>query len=248
MMQRPNWHRLAVATVAAPLLVACGTRDTAARNDSAGGTVAMTDSTSVSSTTGDATGAMDSGVASFVAAVNQSEIEAGRLASTKARNGDVKDYARDMVDDHQKALNDLRDLGRKNNWTMPDSTGMTAGAGAGGTGGTNNTAGTSTGSMTGSAGTSSGSNSMLASTITQLQQSHQAAMTKLRGTTGAAFDRAYIDSQVAAHQQALDVLRQHATSLQNTELRDKITDMQKDVEDHLKRAQEIAQKLGGSKP
>lgn len=222
MKQRYPWYRVAktLAIAAAPLAAACGTRDDAPRNDSAGGTVAMTDSNAVSTTTGDAAGAMDPGMAQFVVAVNQSEIEAGRLASTKARNGDVKDYARDMVDDHQKALQELQEIGRKNSWTMPDSTGMMA-------------------------GTPSGT---LAANLTQLQQSHQAAMTTLRGATGAAFDRAYIDGQVAAHQQALEVLRQHATSLQNTELRDKITDIQKDVEDHLKRAQEIAQKLGPATP
>lgn len=226
MMQRRLWYCVALAAVGAPLFVACGTRDDAMRNDSAGGTVAMSDSMGVSSTTADAAGAMDPGVAAFVAVVNQSEIEAGRLASTKGRNGDVKDYAKDMVDDHEKALNDVRELGRKNSWSMPDSMNM----------GSNG------------AGAAAGSNAMLASTITQLQQSHEAAMSKLRETTGAAFDRAYIESQVAAHQQALDVLRQHAASLQNTELRDKVTDMQKEVEDHLKRAQEIAQKLGGSTP
>lgn len=226
MMQRRLWYCVALAAVGAPLFVACGTRDDAMRNDSAGGTVAMSDSMGARGATADAAGAMDPGVAAFVAVVNQSEIEAGRLASTKGRNGDVKDYAQDMVDDHQKALNDVREMGRKNSWPMPDSMNM----------GSNG------------AGAATGSNAMLASTITQLQQSHEAAMSKLRGTTGAAFDRAYIESQVAAHQQALDVLRQHEASLQNTELRDKIADMQKEVEDHLKRAQEIAQKLGGSAP
>jgi putative membrane protein len=212
-------HAMAVAAVSVPLLAACGTRDTTARNDSGGGTVAMADSSSVSRTTSEAAGAMDAGLAAFVVAVNQTEIEAGHLATTKARNGDVKEYARDMASDHEKALGELHALSTKNSWPMPDS-----------------------------AGTTAGTNSAMAATITQVQQSHQAAMTKLRSTTGAAFDRAYIEGQVAAHQQALDVLRQQASSLQNTELRDKVTDMQKAIEDHLKRAQAIAQKLGPSSP
>jgi putative membrane protein len=70
-------------------------------------------------------------------------------------------------------------------------------------------------------------------------------MTTLRSATGPAFDRAYIDGQVAAHQQMLDVLRQHATSLQNTELRDKVATIQKSVDEHLSRAQALSKKLGG---
>src|SRR5438105_7099646 len=35
--------------------------------------------------------------------VNQSEIEMGTLAMTKAQNDQVKDYAKKLVDDHQKA-------------------------------------------------------------------------------------------------------------------------------------------------
>ncbi len=221
-MQKQTWRLLAAATLSAPLLAACGTRDERGMNDSAGGTVAMTDSTGIS-TTGTmnetAAGAMDPSIASFVSMVNNAEIEAGRLASTKARNTDVKNYAKDMVEGHRAAMNELRELGGRSGWTLPDSMGMTAGTAAQGQG-------------------------MMGTTITQLQQSHQQAMQKLQSSTGAEFDRAYMDSQVAAHQQTLDVLRQHATSVQNAELRTTVTDMQKDVEEHLRRAQEIAQKLG----
>lgn len=210
-MKKQTWRLLAAATLAAPMLAACGTRDDNAMTDSAGGTVAMTDSTGMNTA-----GAMDASIASFAAMVNQSEVEAGRLASTKARSADVKSYAKDMVEQHQQAMTELRDVSGRSGWSLPDSGNMTAPAGSG----------------------------EMSSTLTQLQQSHQQAMTKLQSATGATFDRAYIDDQVAAHQQALDVLRQHLNSVQNAELRTKMTALQQDIEEHLRRAQEIAQKLG----
>jgi predicted outer membrane protein len=268
-MHKQTWRLLAAATLTAPLLTACGTRDERGTNDSAAGTMAMTDSTGIS-TTGTmnetAAGAMDASLASFVAMVNQAEIEAGQLATTKARNADVKNYARQMVEGHRKAMEELREVSGRSGWTLPDAgsggaavgraptggtAGGTTGAATGSGGGTMGTGNnqqppTSGGSMTGTGSAAQGAG-MMSSTMTQLQQSHEQAMTQLRSTTGAAFDRAYIDSQVTAHQQVLDVLRQHSTSVQNGELRSKVSDMQRDVEEHLRRAQELSGKLGGTR-
>lgn len=260
-MHRNSWRMLAVATVGLPLLAACGTRDESTTNDSAGGTVAMTDSTGMS-TTGSmnetAAGAMDPSMVSFVSMVNQAEIEAGRLATTKARNADVKQYARMMVEEHEKAMTEMQQSGVAGGQTMPNpgsggatmGTGNNATTGAAGSGSTASgaAAGQQGGAMSGPGGAAQGGGAggMLASTMTQLQQSQQNAMDKLRSASGAEFDRAYMDSQVAAHQQTLDVLRQHGNSVQNSELRTRVTDMQQDVEQHLRRAQEIANKLGGS--
>jgi predicted outer membrane protein len=271
-MHKQTWRLLAAATLTAPLLTACGTRDERGTNDSAAGTMAMTDSTGIS-TTGTmnetAAGAMDASLASFVAMVNQAEVEAGQLATTKARNADVKNFARQMVEGHRKAMEDLRELSGRSGWTLPDAgsggaavgraptggtaggtTGATTGSSSAGSGGAtmgtgNNQPPTSGGAMTGTGSAAQGAG-MMSNTMTQLQQSHEQAMTQLRSTTGAAFDRAYIDSQVTAHQQTLDVLRQHSTSVQNSELRTKVSDMQRDVEEHLRRAQEISGTLGGT--
>lgn len=263
-MHKHTWRLLAAASLSAPLLSACGTRDDSAMNDSAAGTVAMTDSTGIStqgSVNDMSAGATDASLVSFVALVNQSEIEAGTLASTKARQSDVKKFAQSMVDGHQKAMQELRDLSSRSGWVMPDtgsgSANMGTGTGSGTTGGstsgnaagtTGNTAGGQTGGMAsgsaGSTGNAAGSGGMLSSTMTQLQQSHQASMQTLRGATGATFDRTYMDGQVAAHQQVLDVLRQYNSSIQNAELRTQMSAMEKDVETHLRQAQEIVQKLG----
>jgi putative membrane protein len=206
-MRHNLWRLLAAASLSAPILMACGTKDDAAAADSAAGTVATADSTATMNAT--PAGAMDASVASFIDNVNQAEVEAGTLASTKARNADVKAFAKEMVDAHQKAMTELRDLGTRNQWMLPDSTGGS-----------------------------------LSSVVSQMQQMHRTSMDQLRAASGAQFDKAYIDSQVTGHQQVLDVLNQQAASLQNGDLRSKVAEIQKDVETHLKRAQEIAQKLG----
>lgn len=262
---RSNYLRtLVAASAGASLLMGCGTRDERATTDSAGGTMAMTDSTGISTTgtmSGNATGAMDASVASFIAMVNQGEITSGRLASTKARNSDVKAYARDMVEEHQREMQELQQISNQSGWTLPDSmammgTSQTSSAAARNAGTAaasgNSAAAAQTGASqtgVGSAAQGGAAGATLESTMSQIQQSHQSAMQQMRRLTGAQFDRAYMDSQVAGHQQALEVLRQHANSLQNSELRTKVTAMQGAVEEHLKRAQDIARNLdGGATP
>lgn len=53
-----------------------------------------------------------------VADMNQQEIELARLAQTRATSEDVKDYAEDLIDDHNDALDALRDYAKENNITL----------------------------------------------------------------------------------------------------------------------------------
>jgi predicted outer membrane protein len=309
-MQKLTWRLIATASLTAPLLLACNTRDDRAMSDSAAGAFATGDTAyGVGSMNEMSAGAMDASIAEFMAVVNQSEVEAGRLAMTKARNTDVRNFARKMVEEHERAMNDMNDLGTRNGWnTRPGTAGMgtaggmgAAGMGTGATGRTGTAAGTGTGartgtgtaggtgmgtgtamgatgsgnsagattgstargttpgtarsgeagregtmSGTGSAGQGGGAAASLNNVMMQLHQQHETAMQTLRTTSGAAFDRAYMDTQVTAHQQVLDMLRQHETSVQNTELRDRVTSMRGDVENHLREAQEIAQRVGSA--
>jgi putative membrane protein len=63
----------------------------------------------------------DAQILAVVAAANEGEVAAGKLASTKATNDSVKAFARDMVTDHSKMLDDGRALAQKLNIT-PAST------------------------------------------------------------------------------------------------------------------------------
>ena len=49
---------------------------------------------------------------------NDGEIELARLAMTRARSDDVKDYAEDLIKDHTKANDKLREYATKNGFTL----------------------------------------------------------------------------------------------------------------------------------
>jgi putative membrane protein len=57
----------------------------------------------------------------FAWAANNGEIEVGKLAETKASNADVKAYAKMLVADHTKMLNDVKSLATAQSVT-PDTT------------------------------------------------------------------------------------------------------------------------------
>jgi putative membrane protein len=62
----------------------------------------------------------DAGIFAMLAAANQGEISAGKMAETKATNASVKAFARDMVAAHTKMLNDGNARAKRQNIT-PDS-------------------------------------------------------------------------------------------------------------------------------
>lgn len=62
----------------------------------------------------------DAQILAMLAAANQGEIDAGKMASSKATNASVKSFARDMVTAHTKMLNDGNALAKKISIT-PDS-------------------------------------------------------------------------------------------------------------------------------
>jgi putative membrane protein len=52
---------------------------------------------------------------------NTAEIEAGRLAEQKAKNGEVKEFGRMMVNDHSEAQSRLKSIASGTGWNPPDS-------------------------------------------------------------------------------------------------------------------------------
>jgi putative membrane protein len=61
---------------------------------------------------------------------------------------------------------------------------------------------------------------------------------------GAAWDKFYIDHEVAMHQEVLGLIDQALGAAQNAELKDLLTKARPNIEGHLKRAQDIQSKLG----
>jgi putative membrane protein len=64
---------------------------------------------------------------------------------------------------------------------------------------------------------------------------------------GAAWDKAYIDHEVSAHQQVLSTLQTAQNAAQNAELKELITKAIPTIDSHLKKAQDIQSKLQSAK-
>ncbi len=115
----------AVALCAVTMLGACKKGNEATDTTMAG---AGTTDTSMAAGTGSSTSMKapaatmtDAQIFAMLAAANRGEIDAGKMASTKATNASVRSFARDMVTAHTKMLNDGNALAKKLNIT-PDTT------------------------------------------------------------------------------------------------------------------------------
>ena len=56
-----------------------------------------------------------------LAQANMAEVEAGKLAAQKAQNADVKKFAQQMVDDHNKQLEEIRKLAQTKGVELPSA-------------------------------------------------------------------------------------------------------------------------------
>jgi putative membrane protein len=76
-------------------------------------------------------------------------------------------------------------------------------------------------------------------------QANKTMASQLQGAgSGANFDRAYIEGQIAAHQNTLALLQRAQGQAQNSDLKQLVTAAIPDVEKHLARARTIQSKLG----
>src|SRR4051812_19776216 len=107
----------------------------------------------------------DAQIASIVVTANQVDIDAGQLATTKARSPEVKSFGELMVKDHTGVNASASALVAKLKVTPQDNP-----------------------------------------TSQSLKAGGQANVTKLKGLTGDAFDAAYVEHEVAYHQQVLDAM------------------------------------------
>jgi putative membrane protein len=94
------------------------TSDTTTQSTTANG-AAGTDTAAAGSTTGGAVDAMDTKFANDAAVAGMAEVAAGKVASEKATNPQVKDFAKMMVMDHGKANEELMAIAKKKNITLP---------------------------------------------------------------------------------------------------------------------------------
>jgi putative membrane protein len=80
----------------------------------------------------------------------------------------------------------------------------------------------------------------LASTV---GKTHQETMEELRKTSGPDFDHAYLKYQIKMHEQAIDLIQDTASSVENSRLQQHLRQARPDLESHLSAARAIERQL-----
>ena len=201
------------------------------RDGGASGTAGSAESSSDTAVT---TASVDTTVLNFIhsaAMTNGMEVESGQLAQEKAQSAEVKAFARRMVDDHSKAMEQLKTLadGKKvelpmmqdmnknlvatdnaGSTTKPDDESKYGSQSRPGRDITGNDAAGSA-SNTGNTPQSSGT-TQSATGDNQKYVSHQNKLNKLRQRTGADFDREYMKMMVEDHGKAITLFEKAAAN------------------------------------
>ena len=257
-----KWQGIAAATASATLVAftACGkgnrnnvdtttaatSSGEVARSDSAatatapGGAAATAAATTPGSTAASnssmkITGG-DSEILQVLAVVDQSEVQDGQLAQKKARHAQVKSYARELITDHSKSLQQDREIAKS---AKIDLSGvMMSGS---------KTSATKTGSDTSrsAAATAAQPSGPTGATgvVAEVVNMHNQAMDRVRQLQGAAFDSAFVNAQIQGHQQVLSLLQSAQAEAQNPSLQHHVAAAIKGVQSHLDKGQQLQQAL-----
>jgi putative membrane protein len=146
----------------------------------------------------------DAQIAHIVVTANQVDIDAGKLAQTKAANAEVKKFGELMVRDHSAVNKQAKDLAKKLGVKPQDN-----------------------------------------ATSRSLAQGGRDNLAHLRELKkGAAFDKAYVDHEVAYHQAVMDALdKTLIPSAKNAELKDLLVKTRPAFVAHLEHAKMLQGKL-----
>jgi predicted outer membrane protein len=194
----------------------------------------------------------------FTSAVDATEVQQGMLAQQQAVNASVRTFANQMVTEHTNALR-MREarmaqlgmgLGMGSDAWAAGSMNVGSGSANGATNASTTSGSTGSGSMNGSAGSgmmlSTSGMTALQSTLMEnpasrpVMEAAPAALQQLQSLNGAAFDRGYIDSQVTAHQYALQNLdRMIASGTLSPEVLGLMRTMRAAVANHLQMATQL---------
>jgi putative membrane protein len=151
-----------------------------------------------------AAGPTDPQIAAIVVTANQVDIDAGKLALSKAKSPDVKTFGQLMITDHSGVNKSATELVQKLHVT-PESN----------------------------------------PTSQSLQKGGDDNLAALKKLSGSAFDRAYVDHEVAYHQAVLDAVDTTLIpSAQNAELKALLVKVRPAFVAHLEHAKHLQSELG----
>lgn len=146
----------------------------------------------------------DAEIAAIVVAANQVDIDAGKLAESKASNDDVKAFAHRMVTDHADVNKQAVELVTKLKVTPKDNP-----------------------------------------TSESLKAGGEKNIANLKKLSGAEFDKAYIDHEVAYHEQVLDAVdKTLIPNAKNEELKALLIKVRPAFVAHTEHAKQVKASLG----
>ena len=149
-------------------------------------------------------GPNDAQIAAIVVTANQVDIDAGKLAESKAKHKDVKAFGKQMVTDHSGVNKQAVALVTKLKVKPEDNP-----------------------------------------TSESLKKGGEDNVKNLKTLSGAAFDKAYVDHEVAYHQQVIDALdKTLVPNAQNAELKALLVKVRPAFVAHLEHAKHLQSELG----
>lgn len=147
----------------------------------------------------------DPQIVGIVTAADQIDIDYAKLALSKTRNKQIRDFAQQMITDHSSVQKSVNDLAAKLNVTPADS-----------------------------------------QTSDALNAQAQQTMQKLQGLKGKAFEKAYVDNEVAYHQAVINATKTVLIpSAQNAELKSALQGATPLFEGHLQHAERVQSGIEG---
>jgi putative membrane protein len=147
----------------------------------------------------------DPQIVGIVVAANQIDIDYAKIALAKSKNKEVREFAQQMVTDHNAVQKSVFDLGAKLKVKPADS-----------------------------------------DTQKSLKDGATKERAELKKLHGAAFDKAYVDNEVAYHQAVIDaVSKTLIPSAQNTELKQALVGAAPAFQGHLEHAKKVQGDLAG---
>ncbi|TCZ55247.1 DUF4142 domain-containing protein [Roseicella aquatilis] len=156
------------------------------------------------------------------------ETASSRIAEEKAQHAEVKAFARQMVQDHEKTTQELQTLlqqipGAGTAATTPLPVGREA---------------------QGTAESGRITNAQGGPQHEGLDQQHTALLQQLQQVSGTEFDRLYARQQVMMHQQAVDMFRNYSQSGDNAQLKQWAAQTLPTLQKHLEMARTLQQTVG----
>lgn len=153
-----------------------------------------------------AQGPTDPQIAAIVVTANQVDIDAGKLAKSKAKSKQVRAFAQTMITDHSGVNKSATELVTKLHVTPEPN-----------------------------------------STSESLQKGGDENLANLKKLSGSAFDKAYIDHEVAYHQAVIDAIdKTLIPSARNEELKALLVKVRPAFVAHLEHAKQLQASLGKS--